>query len=364
MKILILSCDTGQGHNSAAHAVEEALKRRNIACAVVDPLTFGSKKTAGAVSATYSGMMKKTPALFGALYKAGGLYSATGLTSPVYYANAHYAQKLKEYIVAEAFTSVVCTHLFAMEAMTAIRKRLALHIPCYGVLTDYTCIPFFAETVLDGYLIPHDDLRAEMKHIPPELIHATGIPVSHRFTEHLPAQEARVRLGLAPERPMILIMSGGVGCGNIVELCKMLLKKCGNDYQVCVLVGRNQKLRQQVEKHFKDASCIRTVPFTDQVNLYMNAANVMISKPGGLTSTEAAVANVPLIHLLAYAGCETKNVAFFSARGISVHASNAKQAAIAAKNIISAPSWAERMRAQQREYIYPDAAERVADLVV
>ena len=79
--------------------------------------------------------------------------------SPVYYANSKYAPGLREYIEGKGFDAVVSTHLFPMEALTAIRKKGGFNIPCYGVLTDYTCIPFFGETKLDGYFIPHEELR-------------------------------------------------------------------------------------------------------------------------------------------------------------------------------------------------------------
>ena len=130
MKVLILSCNTGQGHNSAALAVAEAFARKGVLYTLLDPLTLGRKHTARAVSATYSGMMKKTPAVFGALYRIGGVYSNAGLPSPVYYANTKYASKLKNYILSQKFTAVVATHLFAMEALTYLQKQPDFTVPC------------------------------------------------------------------------------------------------------------------------------------------------------------------------------------------------------------------------------------------
>ena len=103
MKVLILSCDTGQGHNSAARAVFEAFDRRGNVCEMFDPLTLGRKKSAHIVSATYSGMLRKAPAVFGVLYRAGDIYSSTGITSPIYRANTHYADSLREYITSNSF---------------------------------------------------------------------------------------------------------------------------------------------------------------------------------------------------------------------------------------------------------------------
>ena len=148
-----MSCDTGEGHNSAARALVGAFNRRNIDCTLIDPLIFRGSKASEIVSASYTAMLRKAPALFGIIYKAGDIYSSTRIVSPVYYANSKYAPGLREYIEDKGFDAVVSTHLFPMEALTAIRKKGGFNIPCYGVLTDYTCIPFFGETKLDGYFI-------------------------------------------------------------------------------------------------------------------------------------------------------------------------------------------------------------------
>lgn len=365
MKLLILSCGTGQGHNSAARAVEEACRRRRVDSITADPLSFGHKKTARVVAATYNGIIKNTPRAFGVIYKAGDLFSSTRLRSPVYFANTLYAKTMGEYIRNNGFTAVVSTHLFAMEALTRLRKTADLTVPCYGVLTDYTCIPFLAETKLDGYFIPHPDLTEELKAkgVPGQLI-ATGIPVRQAFTRHTPKTEARQRLGLPTDRPLVLVMSGGVGCGHLAELCQALLEQAKVPLTVCVLTGRNRGMKQELDARFGTDGCVRTVAFTDEVPLYMNAADATITKPGGLSSTEAAVAHTPLVHLLAFDGCETKNTAFFAARGLSLRAGDAAQAAACALHLIRNPEEAAAMQEQQRREIPQDAADRIVTEVL
>lgn len=103
----------------------------------------------------------KAPELFGMMYHAGAMYSATGVTSPVYLANIRHARQLREFILARGYDAVVCSHLFPMETLTFLRRHEDLPVRCYGVLSDYTCIPFLAETELDGYFLPHTDVRAD-----------------------------------------------------------------------------------------------------------------------------------------------------------------------------------------------------------
>ncbi len=366
MKILVLSCGTGQGHNSAAAAVREAFLRHGHDCVIADPLQFGRKHTAGVVAATYNGIIKNAPGAFGAIYKAGDLYSATGLTSPIYFANTLYAKHLRGYIEENGFSAVVCTHLFAMEALTALKKRRAdFAVPCYGVLTDYTCIPFLAETHLTGYFIPSEELKAELagRGMEKELLFGTGIPVAHRFEEPMEKTAAREALMLPQDVPTVLVMSGGVGCGHLDALCRALTERATRPFVACVLTGRNEKLKAELDAAFCDNDCVRTVAFTDKANVYMRAADVMITKPGGLTSTEAAVANVPLVHLLAFSGCETKNAAFFAAHGMAEKADDVETAADKAWELIENKDSAADMCAMQRRFIPAGAADRIVALV-
>ena len=356
MKVLILSCDTGEGHNSAAAAVAGALTQRGIESHVFDPLVLAGKYAERFVSGAYTTIMKKAPSAFNALYRAGDIYSSTGITSPVYHANARYAANLRAFIETNGYDRVVCTHLYP----------LGVHVPNYGVLTDYTCIPFLAETDLDGYFIAHEDLRAELveKGIPSDRIIVTGIPVDEKFAHHMEKAAARNYLAIPQNQDVFLIMSGGIGVGNAGAICDEILRRHSGAFTVYILVGRNSDLKQTLEEKYAGNEHVRIVTFTKKVNVYMNAADVMISKPGGLTSTEAAVAQVPLVQLLVYTACEAPNIAFFSSHGLSERAENAADAAEKAVALVRDKARAEAMREAQRNTIAPDAADKIAERIV
>lgn len=366
MKILILSCFTGEGHNSAAYALQEAFLREGTECQVADPVSFASERAQNLVSGVYNNMIKKVPGAFGALYHAGSAFSATGVTSPVYFANAMYAQRLNQYLVENQIDAVVSTHLYGMEAMTAIRNRLKSTIPSYGVMTDYTCVPFFTETVLDGYFVPNEEVKRKLLQngIPEARVISTGIPVSARFKERMPKSAARDCLDIPQDKIVYLIMTGGVGCENIQGLCDELQRSEKDDFLAYVLVGHNEGLKRLLESRYGTREQIRAIGFTKQVNLYMNAADVMISKPGGLSSTEAAVANVPLVHFKAIPGCETQNAIFFSTNGLSLWAKTEQEAVASLEALAHNEEMAERMREMQRLTIHPDAAEDIARYVI
>lgn len=366
MKILILSCRTGEGHNSAAHAVREEFDARQIESEIIDPISFFSEKAKDFVSDFYNKMISKAPRAFGVIYRASDLYSSTGLTSPVYAASATYAKNLNQYIRGNGYDAVLCTHIFGMEAMTAIRKRLDPDIPCFGIFTDYTCYPFSYETKLDGLFVPRCGLSPTLTEmgIPAETLYETGIPVAKKFTERVPMHEARKRLGLPSDKKILLVMSGGIGGGNVTGLCNALCDGAQEDFIACVLTGRNEKVRESLSEAYKEDPRIRPIPFTKEVNLYMNAADLMISKPGGLSSTEAAVANVPLLHVNAIPGCETDNESFFESIGMSRYAKNLKAASAMAWELVSDEAACEAMREIQRRTVNPNAAKDITDTIV
>ena len=210
MRVLILSCSTGEGHNSAANAIYEELVSRKETVYMKDALSFGNRKVEKIIKSFFNGVAVKTPSIFGAMYKAGAVISNSVVKSPIYLANLTYAEKLYKFIMNNNIDSVVCTHLFPMETLTFLKKIKKLKSKCYAILTDYTAIPFIEETELDGYFIPHRSLEKEFvnKKINKEKIHPLGIPVSTKFTKEINKETARKMLGLPLNRKIILVMGG------------------------------------------------------------------------------------------------------------------------------------------------------------
>lgn len=366
MKLLILSCNTGQGHNAAGKAVAEEMERQGIAWEMKDVMQFAGSHTSKTVEEIYVKVTTKTPWLFEGAYKAGEWISSSKRKSPVYLANIHYAHSLYEYIRQEKIDGVVMPHLFPAEAMTYIRRHFDRTIPCYGIATDYTCIPFWEETELDYYFVP--PLRAGEsfleKGIPAEKLITTGIPVSAKFWEKTDRKEARERLHLPMEKTVFLVMTGSMGYGSTAELVEKLAGQGGEDAAVIVMTGRNGKLKRELESRDYGAVHVEVLPYTDQISLYMDACDVLLTKPGGLTSTEAAVKHVPMIHTKPIPGCETINAAFFSDYGMAVCAYDTASAAKEAFLLAGDEKKKEEMRQRQREVIPERAAETICSFIV
>ena len=366
MRVLLLSCSTGEGHNSAARALSEALNDLGVENEILDPIGLKNKKVRDLVSNSYNKLIQKAPIGFGMVYSIGHVYSSLPLPSPVYYANTKYVEELYNYIKDNKYDKVICTHLYCMLAMTEINKRYEEKIPCYGVLTDYTIIPFFKDAKLDGYFVPTEDIKEEfINHgIDKNLVHVTGIPVSKKFSLEISKDDAKKELGIPNYKKIVTLMSGGVGCGNILKISQILEKELDESYSVCVLVGKNDKLKTKLETEFGNSSIVKPIGFTSEVYKYLKSSEVVLSKPGGLSSSEIAVSNTPFIHLKEIPGCESANIKYFTSKGISMLGRSNEQIIKSVKVILNDDSVREEMIKNQTKYIKKDSSKLILDVVL
>ena len=373
MKILILSCNTGEGHNTCAKALQIAMQRRGITCEIQDTLALVSEGLSQRVGNAY--LFSTRSSLFEFVYKFGGFVSNNmdAWQSLVYGANRLYAKKLYDHIVQHDFDIVVCVHLFPAEAITALKRNMQLHIPSYFIMTDYTCIPFLQETDMDYYIIPHEHLVEEFveKGVPREKIVPIGIPVDEKkFTTRLPKQKARTNLlgrnhthSLLPKGHWYLVMSGSMGYGNIEQLIGQLLNNIRpEDYVICVC-GHNEALLHSLQEQFGQQKRVWLLGYTNQVSLLMDAADVIFTKPGGITSTEAIVKNIPLIHTHPIPGLENHNAQFFHQHGMSYFTTDISQQVAVAKRLCEDATYRKQMLSNQRANANPHSSDDVINLI-
>ncbi len=368
MKILILSCNTGQGHNSAGYAVKEALEDRGVLCEMADALSFAKGDyTSELISGGYVKIVSKAPLVFGGIYKTSDIISSAKYHSPVYLANALSAKRLGRFIDTGGYHGIVMPHVFPAETLTLLKKRGREQLRTYAVATDYTCSPFWEETCPDYFFIPHADLEEEFhsKGIPMGKLVPTGIPVSKKYKVKLSRDEARDRLGLPREATVFLIMTGSMGFGNISDVTAEILRLTeGRCVRVMVMTGRSEKLKRRLAEDFRGDERVISIPYTTEVPLYMDACNVLLTKPGGLTTTEAAVKQVPFVHTKPIPGCETKNARFFAERGMSRYVKNFSAAPAEAVSLAINEAATEDMIERQRRLMPRDAADAIAGFII
>lgn len=364
MEALILSCGTGGGHNSAGKAVAEELKRRNHRAVMINPYKLRSKKLAGSINNAYIHLAQKEPRIFGAVYGAGQLYRKLPFRSPVYFINRCMMSDLKEYMSKNHFDIVIMTHLFPAEIITNM-KNCGISVPkSVFIATDYTCIPFTEETQCDAYVIPSAGLSNEYinKGIAEDKLYPLGIPVQNKFSEKENRFEVRKKLGLDLNKKYILVSGGSMGGGKIRKAIKLLCSVITNseNTELIVVCGNNKKLYDKIKSG--GYSKVTVVGYTEQMADYLKAADLFVTKPGGLSSTEAAVCGIPILHTAAIPGCETRNAEFFAKNGMSKLCSLSKKSLSDALKIIDDETACSEMAKNQLNIINQSAASDICNL--
>lgn len=363
METLILSCGTGGGHNSAARAILEEVQRRGDKAVLLNPYTLYSIKLAQTIDTSYISMVQKRPRLFGAMYRAGQLYRSLPVRSPVYHVNRWMVPIMEEYLRQNHFDIVITTHLYPAEIMTNLQDRGAAVPKTIFVSTDYVCIPFTEETECDAYVIPAKDLAPDYvrRGIPAEKLYPLGIPTKAAFAGGETKAEARRRLHLDPDKRYALVAGGSMGGGTIRQTIRALMETLsGSPDTVLILVcGNNRNLYEELAPQARDN--ILVVGHTDDMAGYLRASDLFVTKPGGLSSTEAAVCGIPILHTAGIPGCETYNADYFSAHGMSVACQDPQEAAARAAALLADPEQCAEMVRRQHERFDGGAAGRICD---
>ena len=360
--------NTGEGHNRVAQAVAQVFTSQGDDCEVTDALCLvnggdrdSGKHRADLLSQMYGWAALKMPSVFGAVYNLGDLYSRTKAPSPIHFQNSQYAGVTYDHIRGGEFDVAVATHLFPQETLSAVRRSHPGRVRYFSVLTDYSCTPFFSEPALDGYFVPHPDMLDDcLKHgLPAQITYPVGLPVNQAFRTAPSKPDARRMLNLPSDLPVFMLMSGGVGSLYTAEACDRLLTDSGEDVHLVILTGRRQDLFASVSKRYEADKRVTVVPFTNRVADYMAAADILLTKPGAVSSTEAAVMGLPLIHTAAIPGGEVKNAHFFADHGMSLYNQKPSEAARLVHWLLADQDKLDAMRAHQHEAMIADGAEHI-----
>lgn len=363
MKVLILSCGTGGGHNSAALAIKEALSEKNIEADFVEYLSIINDKLKDRVNKIYIDSTKGNGEAFKIAYKLGELYQKTNLTSPIYEVSRIHKEKLYKYIVENNYDYVVATHLFPAEALTAIKKEHPIKF--IAVATDYVCIPFWEETNPDYFIIPSEDLKQDFisKGISKEKLIPLGIPVAKAYSSEYEKDKCKDELNLNKHEKYILILTGSMGFGNIMDMLREMLEKI-DSVNFIIATGKNNKLLDEICKTYEGNSRILAIPFTTKLDLYMKSSEIILTKPGGLTTTEIAVLNKPFIHTNPIPGCENYNANFFEERNMAIKCTSLDEIIIAVKKLLENQNLQNEMINNQSKYINKNSSKEIAELII
>ncbi len=367
-RIAVLHATAGSGHKRAAQALAGAVAAIEPQAVVreVDTLVYASRWYRGTYAASYNAMAAHAPLLWGALYHSWAAAPVNRSTAPMRLAlDRLNLRRLVRVVEREHPDAVVCTHFLPVEALAPRRGR-GLDAPLYCVITDFAAHPFWAFPHVDCYFVASQAVADEMAGhgVPRARIEVSGIPVDPRFGQTIGRAAARARFGFDPERPLVLVMGGGGGVGPLSGLAERLVH-LDLGMRVMVVCGTNARLRDQLD-HLPSGRTgrIRTLGFTNEVDVLLEAADVVVGKAGGLTCSEALIKRVPLVVFKPTPGQEVRNARFLANAGAAVHAESIDEVAATVDRWRHDPAARERVREAQARIARPDAAEAIARRVL
>lgn len=370
MKILILSCNTGEGHNSAGKALKYYFEQNGDECVMADAISFRSETISKIVAEGHVFIYTKTPKMFDIVYNGAEIFAKKETSrhdSVIFKLLAKGADKLYEFIVEHGFDRIICFHPFAAQMLTKVfRDHEEMRaVPSYLIATDYTASPGAGESKVDVYVTPHKDVEHEFvrRGVPKAKIVPIGIPINPVYTDLPDKDSARAALSLPDKDRVILLMSGSMGCGPIAKIAGKLTAAMKDDVTLVIVCGRNEKLYRELLPMASENEKVRLLGFTDKLALYMKAADLYLTKPGGLSSTEAACTGLPMVLIDAVAGCETYNMNFFVGGGYAVTADGPDGIVSETLSLLYDQDRLSRIREKLCANFSADTAYRIYELV-
>jgi processive 1,2-diacylglycerol beta-glucosyltransferase len=366
-RILFLSASVGVGHTAAAAAVRRALAERHpsVESDTVDSYKYAASIFSKVVADGYIGMVKTVPQVYRYIYDRAERATQVGAFRT--WVSQFTAANLRGLIGERRPSVVVCTHAFPCGVMAEYKRLYDPDLPVVGIVTDFVVHPFWIYRNVNAYAVATPEMRATLlaRGVSADRIVVSGIPVDPRFGRpRLGKADLRLALDLPADRKLVLMMGGGVGIGPI-ELMMRALGQVPVPVAGAIIVGRNKPLERRVLAAAERTEYpLRVFGFVDNVFDYMHASDVLLSKPGGLTSSEALAAELPMILVKPLPGQEERNTRYLVNRRAAIRTSGPEQLARALEELFSSPERYGQLRENMRALRHPDAAGVVADRIV
>jgi processive 1,2-diacylglycerol beta-glucosyltransferase len=369
--ILIISASAGAGHTMAARAVEQALgnvprDRQQFKVTHIDLLQYSTLLYKTVYHDIYLYMAQKQPLLFGYIFTTSdNLKRQNRPDFLMRLLDTLNTRKFTSYIKEQEWDLIISTHFLASQLVCDLKRKGKIETPLLTVTTDYGLHSYWILPECEHYSVADQNSKQHLaaSGVPLERIQALGIPVGGEFAKKKPLAPIREKLVLAPRLPSVLMLSGGFGVGPIEKMVASLTAVKSN-FQLMVIAGKNRRLLSRL-RQMREQLPFKMLPagFTEQMDEYMRASDILISKPGGLTTAEAMACGLPMIIVNPIPGQEDMNSDMLLEHGAGVKAMHQVDIPHRLDEILSSPRKLALMRKNALSLGKPRAAQDVAKLV-
>jgi processive 1,2-diacylglycerol beta-glucosyltransferase len=365
MKVLVLTLSFGSGHVSAARAVARELAQQSpdAEVRVVDALAESRKLFRACYVWPYWAMVRYAPSLWDRLFRARVARSDQH-TAPAWALRWGCAKVFHGFAEFKPEV-IVATEVAACELAVMARRGALTDARIVNVITDHEAEPIWVQPEIEIYAVADESVSAQLCSwgAPPEKIVVCGIPTDADFGKPHNNAATRARYRLDDRTPVVLLMGGGMGPARLDQVAARL---CDSDepMQVVAITGHDARMRRRIEGLGMRPATLRVLGWIDDVAALMETASVLVTKPGGLTTAEAALSELPLVMFDAIPGPELRNAERVAAAGGGVVADGPDEAVAATLSLLRDEHKRKRMSAAAKRFSRPEAASEIARLVL
>lgn len=326
MKVLILYAKVGNGHLKAAESFKEALEKidKNIEIDYEDGLEYSSQLTNKLIVKGYASLAKNAPKVFGSMYYSSNKQELNTIGEINKTVNKTLTIRLKKMLREKNPDVIVSTHPFVSHMCAYLKRKKKTDAKIVSIITDYGLHNMWLEEneYIDRIMVATNEMKLDAitkYNVQAQKIMITGIPISERFTYKYDKSEVFKELKLRNGITTLLFFAGGgLGLGKSEEIFEELVAANYN-FQMIVVTGKNEKQKKVFEKIASTANKpIAVLGYTNKVPELMNASDFVITKPGGLTSTECLAMCKPMIIINPIPGQEEQNSIYFTNNGTAL----------------------------------------------
>jgi processive 1,2-diacylglycerol beta-glucosyltransferase len=367
-RVLLLSASSGAGHLRAAQALERVLAARGD-CSVeqIDAMKYASKLFQSLYHKTYVSLAKRAPDILGMLYnRTDQPWNPPRPRLAIDRLNVQPMIRMLKHVQPDL---CIATHFLPSEILSWLIAKKKLRARNAIVITDYDVHALWLCRTVDRYYValPESAEYLAAIGVPREKLRVTGIPVDPVFTKPVERNEARKHLGLDLRYPLLLAAAGGEGVGPVEQLVRGLLTLC-RPWQIVAVAGKSEKMRRRLELLSDQAGSLpsgaprlRAVGFTTEMDQYMAAADLLVGKAGGLTTSEALARALPMVLIDPIPGQEERNADHLLEAGAAIRCNNMPVAAWKVAALLDDPARLKKMQDAAREMARPNAAAEIVE---
>jgi processive 1,2-diacylglycerol beta-glucosyltransferase len=364
-KVLILSAAVGAGHLRAAEALEKTFKQQTASAEIqnIDVLNYTNPLFRRLYGKAYIDMVNKMPEVLGWMYDS--------LDKPWQNERRRLAldrlntQPLIKFLKDYQPDVAVCTHFLPAEIISWLKAKGKISFPQAIVVTDFDVHAMWLCHHFEQYFVALDETKIHLEKlgIAPEKITVSGIPIDPIFSEQKDKSAMREKYGLTKDKLTILVSAGGFGVGKIEHLLRALAD-LQTPAQILAICGRNEELKTKLEKLAaeklnNETVTFKPIGFTTAMDEYMSAADVIVGKPGGLTTSEALAKGLIFVVVNPIPGQEERNSDHLLEKGCAIKCNNLPTLAYKIDQLIKDKSRFEAMKTNVLNFARPNASKEI-----